>query len=286
MESQKQQIQQRLIANILIDKCTHCERILFRDAWCTQDRVIRFTTPFFRSLFSVTGGENGIWRTGDRVMYEVYPLVDSLVINCVFSSVAPTQEQQKIEKELLRACGITTPLQNSSVILKSWDLSFVRDLNKRLDAFGQFLENGFPCFEAALAKALGKLQREERFEEGAIKRVTLTKYERNRKARAACLAIYGTACAVCGIDFGEEYGPEFAGEIEIHHTKPLSEIGENYVVDPAHDLVPVCPNCHTALHCKPGGVYTVEELKALRRKRKHATGRKDSSEVSELRGPK
>ena len=38
------------------------------------------------------------------------------------------------------------------------------------------------------------------------------------------------------------------------------------IVSSAKDLVPVCPNCHTALHSKPGGVYSVEELKAIRKK--------------------
>ena len=48
------------------------------------------------------------------------------------------------------------------------------------------------------------------------------------------------------------------------HIVPLSEIGEEYVVDPIRDLVPVCPNCHMALHSKKDGVYTVEELRAIR----------------------
>jgi len=79
------------------------------------------------------------------------------------------------------------------------------------------------------------------------------------------LAANGTACAVCGIDFAKEYGPEFAGKIEVHHIVPISEIGETYVIDPVKDLVPVCPNCHTALHSKKDGVYSIEELKAKRK---------------------
>ena len=31
-----------------------------------------------------------------------------------------------------------------------------------------------------------------------------------------------------------------------------------------YDLIPVCPNCHTALHSKKGGVYTIEELKKMK----------------------
>ena len=68
------------------------------------------------------------------------------------------------------------------------------------------------------------------------------------------------------MDSGKTYGPEFKGKIEVHHIVPISEIGEDYVVDPVNDLVPVCPNCHTALHSKKGGVYSVQELKQLRSK--------------------
>ena len=56
---------------------------------------------------------------------------------------------------------------------------------------------------------------------------------------------------------------EFSGKIEVHHIKPISEIGEECVVDPVRDLVPVCPNCHMMLHSKKDGVFTVEELKKL-----------------------
>ena len=49
----------------------------------------------------------------------------------------------------------------------------------------------------------------------------------------------------------------------MHHIIPLSEINREYQVDPAKDIIPVCPNCHVALHSKPGGTYTPDELKAL-----------------------
>jgi len=52
----------------------------------------------------------------------------------------------------------------------------------------------------------------------------------------------------------------------VHHIKPISEIGEDYLVDPVRDLVPVCPNCHRMLHIKPDGVFSIEELKMLMQK--------------------
>ncbi len=99
--------------------------------------------------------------------------------------------------------------------------------------------------------------------EGARCSITIDRYERSRSARRACLQANGTTCAICGFDFAEAYGPEFAGIIQVHHIVPLSEINREYQVDPVHDLIPVCPNCHVALHSKPGGTYTPDELKAL-----------------------
>ena len=66
---------------------------------------------------------------------------------------------------------------------------------------------------------------------------------------------------------GKAYGPEFEGKIEVHHIVPISKSGEDYVVDPVNDLVPVCPNCHTAIHSKKNGAYTVEELRAIKMRR-------------------
>lgn len=101
------------------------------------------------------------------------------------------------------------------------------------------------------------------FTEGAQCNIVADRYERSRSARQACLQANGTACAICSFDFAKAYGAEFAGIIQVHHITPISEIGHEYQVDPVHDLIPVCPNCHVALHSKPGGTYTPDELRAL-----------------------
>ncbi|WP_437438321.1 HNH endonuclease [Klebsiella aerogenes] len=44
------------------------------------------------------------------------------------------------------------------------------------------------------------------------------------------------------------YGEIAKGFIHIHHLIPLSEIKENYCLDPKSDLTPVCPNCHSMLY--------------------------------------
>ena len=55
------------------------------------------------------------------------------------------------------------------------------------------------------------------------------------------------------MSFEKTYGLEFKDIIEVHHVVPLHQIGESYVVDPINDLIPVCPNCHAAIHSKSGG---------------------------------
>ncbi|HHO0788469.1 HNH endonuclease [Aeromonas allosaccharophila] len=64
------------------------------------------------------------------------------------------------------------------------------------------------------------------------------------------------------IDFGEKYGELGKGFIHVHHMMPLSEIGEEYVVDPIKDLIPVCPNCHAMLH-RRNPPLTIDDLRKL-----------------------
>ncbi|WP_206431606.1 HNH endonuclease [Deinococcus psychrotolerans] len=60
----------------------------------------------------------------------------------------------------------------------------------------------------------------------------------------------------------EFYGPVAYGFIHVHHSKPLSEIGERYTVNPETDLMPVCPNCHAMLH-RTQPPLTTEQLREL-----------------------
>lgn len=98
------------------------------------------------------------------------------------------------------------------------------------------------------------------FVEGARKSVYVNAYERDPKARAACIAHHGLSCAVCDMDFATFYGGIGNGYIHVHHKVPLASIGEAYIVDPISDLVPVCPNCHAMLH-RGDPILEVEELR-------------------------
>jgi hypothetical protein len=121
---------------------------------------------------------------------------------------------------------------------------------------------GLPEPSAVMQPSEEVTTQEEQLIEGAVCRVVVNAYERNPVARAHCIAHYGTACVVCGFNFGAVYGPLAQGFIQVHHLKPLSEIGEKYEVDPVADLRPVCPNCHAVIHLG-GGCRSIEEARCL-----------------------
>jgi 5-methylcytosine-specific restriction protein A len=102
--------------------------------------------------------------------------------------------------------------------------------------------------------------------EGAVCRVSIDAYERNPEARRRCIEVHGTSCCICGFSFGAVYGEVAEGYIHVHHLRPLSEIGAEYVVDPIKDLRPVCPNCHAVLHRRIPA-FSIEEVQSFLKQR-------------------
>lgn len=105
----------------------------------------------------------------------------------------------------------------------------------------------------------------ERYTEGALTQITVNKYERNVKARKACLEKYGYICRVCNENLAEKYGELGKEFIHVHHIVPLNEIKKEYKINPITDLIPLCPNCHAIIHRK-NPAYTPDEIKAILRK--------------------
>lgn len=107
--------------------------------------------------------------------------------------------------------------------------------------------------------------------EGAKKQITVNAYERNPRARIACINHYRKKnngrlkCEICGFDFGETYGDEFIEKIHIHHLLEVSSIGTEYEVNPIEDLIPICPNCHLIAHSKKPA-YTPDEIRKMLRR--------------------
>ena len=98
--------------------------------------------------------------------------------------------------------------------------------------------------------------------EGAKKQIRINAYERDTKARNACIEHHGFRCAVCNLLLEEQYGDIGKSFIHVHHIKPLAELGIQYKLDPVTDLRPVCPNCHAMLH-RPEKVLSIEELRNI-----------------------
>jgi HNH endonuclease len=103
------------------------------------------------------------------------------------------------------------------------------------------------------------------YREGTVQQIRVNRYERDKKAREACLSYYGCVCQVCHVKLSDVYGAIAEALIHVHHVKPISEIGESYIVDPASDLMPVCPNCHAVIHLKTPP-YAPHEVSAMLRK--------------------
>lgn len=100
--------------------------------------------------------------------------------------------------------------------------------------------------------------------EGAKMRIEVNRYERDRRNRAAALAIHGHRCMACGTNMAERYGPVAEGLIEVHHVVPISEVGSEYIIDPRSDLVPLCPDCHAVAHRRLPP-YSIKELQNILR---------------------
>lgn len=99
--------------------------------------------------------------------------------------------------------------------------------------------------------------------EGKRKKIYTTKYERSSENRKKAIQIHGTRCMVCDFDFEEAYGELGKDFIEVHHTKPLSSLEEEIVVNPKEDLVCLCSNCHRMIHRSKNKILSVEELKEI-----------------------
>lgn len=98
--------------------------------------------------------------------------------------------------------------------------------------------------------------------EGEESEVILTKYERSKAAREACVLHHGYSCATCGFNFESVYGEIGRGFVHIHHINPISNRGGEYQVDPTRDLIPLCPNCHAMVHRRTPPV-SITDLRAM-----------------------
>lgn len=133
---------------------------------------------------------------------------------------------------------------------------FERKLNRRYLRkegtvwYADFLPNAFP----------DEIPSPENYAEGSKKQVTVNSYERDPRARQACIDHHGTICKCCNFDFEKVYGEHGKGFIHVHHIKPLHTVGDNYEVNPITEMIPLCPNCHAMVH-RGSKVLSIENIK-------------------------
>lgn len=140
------------------------------------------------------------------------------------------------------------------------EVAVIKDFERKLEQrylrkegtvwYADYLPNPFP----------NEIPAPENYAEGAKKQVTVNSYERDPKARQACIDHHGTACKCCGFDFEKVYGELGKGFIHVHHIKPLHTVGEDYKVNPITEMIPLCPNCHAMVH-RDTEVLSVRKLK-------------------------
>jgi len=118
---------------------------------------------------------------------------------------------------------------------------------------------------AAMAELIGYDQAEEAAEfdeEGRLLESVVKRRERSPRNRLLCLSIHGKRCAICKFSPLDVYGA--AGDIiEVHHIEPIGQLEASRPYNPATDLIPLCPNCHRALHTRRPTPLLPDDLRAL-----------------------
>ncbi|WP_224995041.1 DUF3427 domain-containing protein [Cesiribacter sp. SM1] len=141
---------------------------------------------------------------------------------------------------VFEGCGVAKDFEDTRPVKITWSLRYNEQVNPVI-----------------LAE---ELVTPDFYYEGACKLIKVNKYERNIAARRECLEFHGTSCKCCGFNFESVYGELGKDFIHVHHVKPLSEVKEEYIVDPIKDLIPLCPNCHAMVHRKVPAL-SVQELR-------------------------
>lgn len=95
--------------------------------------------------------------------------------------------------------------------------------------------------------------------EGAKTIQVVNAYERNEKNRRAVLELRGYRCQACDVLLEDRYGQIAKNYAHVHHTKPISQVGDGYLPNLEDDFAVLCPNCHSIAH-RRSPPLTVAEL--------------------------
>ncbi len=268
----KMEVQTQLLGEMITGRCEAQPGIYFFRYLCSGNRIIRFTTETLEKVLPSQRKRSGAWKTGVFLQYEIINEGTSLQLQLSLSTVGLGQKNQKRMDALKKSFGTeNTPDESGILVLRQWNYEVGTEPEQARLALDEIFDIEVPFTDSELRqwmyrdtlriRSFPKQVEPDKLEEGKEVPVRADRFERNLQARRKCIAHYGTTCQICQFDFGYVYGNDFAGKIEVHHIVPLSEIREDHVVDPIRDLIPVCSNCHTALHSKKDGCYTPDELR-------------------------
>lgn len=261
MDDLRQETLRKLNGIVLYNTCislaSECDYFHYDSALDSGSSIVRFSTDQTDFIFNKKKCHGGPWKNHATAMYEIVNIVPETLIKLMVHASFFSFGQLSLDPILHH--GDLNEDERGLVCLACFDLSVLYPNVSLQEALERFVKEMLPQYEQKLSSWAYEVM--PSLKEGEINHVELDKYERNPAARKACLEAHGHACMICGFDFGKVYGEEFEGKIEVHHIVPISAFEGEHKVDPIKDLIPVCPNCHLALHSKPGGVYTPDELK-------------------------
>ena len=197
--------------------------------------------------------------------YEAHLSFGNFAAETVRQMMAADEEERQLARALVRSMATTAEVRCGNQDLENWQLD---GANFSISAEKRSLENRFTddtlietCRDlvipllAAMAELYGYDAVDdpetsgEPVLEGAVSFALVRRRERNPRNRLLCLRIHGNRCAVCDLDPARKYG-EDVGILEVHHIQPLALNHGPAAYDPARDLIPLCPNCHRAVHTR------------------------------------
>ncbi|NML96138.1 HNH endonuclease [Novosphingobium olei] len=193
--------------------------------------------------------------------------------------MAAEAEEKQLARALVRTIAGVADVHCGNQTLENWEVSgadfMIRAEKKGVadrfgdDALAETCRDLVTPLLAAMAELYGYDVIEppagagnEPVLEGAIELAVIRRRERNPRNRLLCLRIHGSRCAVCACDPVSVYGPDVS-ILEVHHIQPLSLGDSPRPYDPATDLIPLCPNCHRAIHSRRPLPWSPQELAGM-----------------------
>jgi len=163
-------------------------------------------------------------------------------------SVTIAQAYEAVAKSLALTPEQMT-LPRRGYLLYQHEIRFARDDLQREGILKSFHDSGRGIWELVdgLRSRPSSMPAEEgkAYFEGAVHRVTISRYERSPEARQACLIHHGNSCVVCGFDSAKAFGPLGQGVIHVHHLVALSDISQMRLKSLSMPLKPWCAQVST-----------------------------------------